>query len=206
MTIDRFVRILILAAAFAVGFMAVARAMSLRAGGVRAVVADHQRSAAETAVDAFAVLVVLLWWFEIIAYALPLPFHLAPPPVDIVLLNAVPTKTLGAGLGMLAAAGYGITLSTMAKSWRVGIDRADPGPLVTNGVFQWSRNPIYVSLETLSLGAFLVFGNIDLLLFTLLLIGIMHRQIRREEDFLTSIYGAAYTDYCSHVGRYSKWW
>src|ERR1700689_3476184 len=44
------------------------------------------------------------------------------------------------------------SLVSFGRSFRVGIDDKNPDKLVTDGVFAWSRNPIYVAFWLILLG------------------------------------------------------
>ncbi len=97
---------------------------------------------------------------------------------------------------------YGLALAAFGHSWRMGIDRKTPGALVTHGIFAWTRNPIYLSLDLLVVGTFLIQGRLLFLALSLVIVGLLHDQIRREERFLAEAYGDAYRDYRAWVGRY----
>ncbi len=77
--------------------------------------------------------------------------------------------------------------------------------LGSGGIFAWTRNPIYVALDLIFFGAFLVQGRAIFLALALALAGLLHYQIRREEKYLARLYGDAYRAYCERVGRYVRW-
>ena len=95
-----------------------------------------------------------------------------------------------------------LTLASFGNSFRVGIDGDKPGKLITNGVFAISRNPVYVCLMILFIGLFLIHNNIAITATIMLFIPVVHRQIRKEEQFLASHYGAEYEEYCKKTRRY----
>jgi protein-S-isoprenylcysteine O-methyltransferase Ste14 len=94
------------------------------------------------------------------------------------------------------------SLISFGRSFRVGIDADHPGRLIEDGVFAFSRNPIYVALAIILIGEFLIFSN----WITLICLGgagwLLHRQVLREEGYLKQRYGRAYDEYCRHVRRY----
>jgi protein-S-isoprenylcysteine O-methyltransferase Ste14 len=94
------------------------------------------------------------------------------------------------------------SIISFGQSFRVGIDAAAPGKLITSGAFSFSRNPIYVAFATILAGQFLIFPNWILLVFTGAAIWLFHRQVMREEDFLKSHYGKEFAEYCNRVRRY----
>ena len=119
--------------------------------------------------------------------------------------NVLVVKFGGALIVVLGLVIYTIALKAFGDSWRLGIDRDSPGPLVTQGVFAWTRNPIYVGLDLFAIGIFLLQGRLIFLALALVSVGMLHDQIRREERFLARTYGNAYSDYCARVRRYIKW-
>jgi protein-S-isoprenylcysteine O-methyltransferase Ste14 len=95
-----------------------------------------------------------------------------------------------------------LSLVSFGKSFRVGIDTEHPAKLITTGVFAVSRNPIYVAFAFILLGQFLIFPNWILLVYMGAAIGLFHRQVLREEDYLKEHYGKEYSEYCNRVRRY----
>ncbi len=190
-----------LGAVACLGCLGLARALALYARGVRVLVVDRQRSPAEMARDLLLVICLLLWVYETVACAWPLPFH-AVPWLDVVLVDAVAAKAAGAAVLAAAIAVYGLAVWALGNSWRMGIDRQTPGALVTGGIFAWTRNPIYLSLELFVLGTFLVFGRLSFLAIAAVMAVLLDDQIRREERFLAAAYGERYREYCARVGRY----
>ncbi len=90
----------------------------------------------------------------------------------------------------------------MGQSWRIGIDNEVRTPLVTSGLFAWSRNPIFLAMRVCLAALVLLQPNVITL--ALLLMGdlVMQFQVRLEEAFLREQHGAAYTDYCARVRRW----
>ena len=88
------------------------------------------------------------------------------------------------------------------QSFRVGIDADHPDRLITDGVFAFSRNPIYVAFAFVLLGQFLIFPNWILLVYMVAAVWLFHRQVSREEEYLKAHYGQQYSDYCHRVRRY----
>jgi protein-S-isoprenylcysteine O-methyltransferase Ste14 len=98
----------------------------------------------------------------------------------------------------LSAAG----VSSMGRSWRIGIDREKPGPLVTGGLFGRMRHPIYAGMLLVTLGMAGVTGD---LLSTAVAAGAwvgIPVQARLEEDFLLSRHGDEYRTYQARTGRF----
>ena len=92
--------------------------------------------------------------------------------------------------------------SNMRDSWRIGIDEENKTKLVTNGLFSFSRNPIFLGIMIANVGLFLVLPNA----FTILIIALstvsINTQIRLEEAFLKEEFGHQYTQYQTQVNRW----
>ena len=109
-----------------------------------------------------------------------------------------------AGIALCAAAVTGVmaSLISFGNSFRVGIDDQKPDKLVTTGMFAYTRNPIYVCFNIFFIGQFLIHRNIVIAIAVVGFALVIHRQILREERFLTSHYGVEYEEYCKKVRRY----
>jgi protein-S-isoprenylcysteine O-methyltransferase Ste14 len=94
------------------------------------------------------------------------------------------------------------SIASFGRSFRVGIDTENPDKLIKTGVFAHSRNPIYVAFWVVLLGEFLVFPNWILLVYLVAGTWLLHRQVLREEAYLSTHYGQEYTEYTSRVRRY----
>ncbi|HVO27744.1 MAG TPA: isoprenylcysteine carboxylmethyltransferase family protein, partial [Candidatus Margulisiibacteriota bacterium] len=182
--------------------LGVARAAVLYVRGVHVVAIDWQRSLWEQLADALAIVVILSWAYEAVAYSWPLRGHILPAWLAPIVVDSTVVKILGM---MAACAGlliFALALWAFADSWRIGIDRNTAGALVTRGIFAWTRNPIYIALDLIAFGTFLLQGRAIFLVLTLALAGLLHYQIVREERYLAGAYGDAYRAYCAGVGRY----
>ncbi|MCI0541440.1 MAG: isoprenylcysteine carboxylmethyltransferase family protein [Verrucomicrobiales bacterium] len=178
------------------------RAIQCHMRGGRVFAADRERTLSQKAVDILAFACLLAWAYEIVAYAWPFRFHIGPRFLGNVLVDGIAIKILGAVLVSLATLLYAIALRHLGASWRLGIDRIAPGQLVTEGIYRWTRHPIYVAFDLLFAGTFLVLGRFAFLLLALAWIPLLHVFMLREEHFLAQFHGAAYRDYCRRVGRY----
>jgi protein-S-isoprenylcysteine O-methyltransferase Ste14 len=94
------------------------------------------------------------------------------------------------------------SLVSFRQSFRIGIDIDRPDKLIVDGVFAFSRNPIYVGFGLILIGEFLILPNWVTLAYFVAAAGLVHRQVLREEEYLRGHYGAAYEQYCHRVRRY----
>ena len=90
----------------------------------------------------------------------------------------------------------------MGASWRIGIDRQQSTALVSNGLFAWSRNPIFLGMRVSLAALFLV--NPNALTLTVAVAGdiLMQVQVRLEENHLSATHGSAYDQYRQAVRRW----
>lgn len=91
---------------------------------------------------------------------------------------------------------------SMKDNWRAGIDEKSKTNLVTNGIYQFSRNPAFVAFDLLYLGSACVINNELVWLFVLFCLIVFHLQILQEETFLKRDFGQEYVHYSSKVPRY----
>ena len=83
----------------------------------------------------------------------------------------------------------------------INIDRTSE--LVTNGLYQISRNPMYLGLALVLIGWAILLGNpLNLIPFVLFIFIITTLQIKPEESVLESKFGDTYDNYRKHVRRW----
>lgn len=89
-----------------------------------------------------------------------------------------------------------------------GFKRADTGAipfskstaLVTDGIYRFSRNPMYLGMALILAGTAIRLGSLSAWLPVIFFIFIIQRQfVRNEEIFLTAIYGDEFRQYCQKV-------
>ncbi len=183
-------------------FLGFGRALLLRRRGIRVIVIDRPRAVVDALADLLFAACVVLWIYEILVYTVHMSVDIVAEPLSPVIIDNLAFKILGMTLSIFGLLIYGLALRALGESWRIGIDNERTGPLVTDGLFAWTRNPIYVALDLIALSAFFVMGRLVLLVLALIITGMFHRQIRQEENFLNKKFGKTYEDYCSRVGRY----
>ena len=90
----------------------------------------------------------------------------------------------------------------MGESWRIGIDSGRKTKLVQRGVFNISRNPIFLGMMFTLLGLLLVTPNAITLLTFVLGVVLINIQVRLEEEYLKTTHGAEYATYSRRVRRW----
>jgi protein-S-isoprenylcysteine O-methyltransferase Ste14 len=92
--------------------------------------------------------------------------------------------------------------AAMGASWRVGVPAEGPGALVTGGLFDLSRNPVFVGMFGLALGVFLWSPTMLTAALLPLAASTMAMQVRIEEDALLAKHGE---NYASSTARTPRW-
>jgi len=78
-----------------------------------------------------------------------------------------------------------------------------PSRLVTDGVFRWSRNPMYLGMVLILSGIAIGLGSVSALPVPALFLVLIHRRfIRHEERALEQRFGPAYHEYSRNVRRW----
>jgi protein-S-isoprenylcysteine O-methyltransferase Ste14 len=114
-----------------------------------------------------------------------------------------PWHFVGLAIGALGLALGFWTVSLFWRSRTTLIPGEESAALVTDGPFRFTRNPIYVGMVLLLLGACVFAGSLSP--FGVLPVFIFIVQawtITGEEAMLTQRFGASYTDYCRRVRRW----
>lgn len=115
----------------------------------------------------------------------------------------VGVRIVGVCVGAAGAAVFIISVLTMRDSWRAGVSETDKTDLVTEGIYQFSRNPAFLGFDLVYIGICLMFFNYILFVVSLFAMLMFHLQIVNvEEDFLMKAFGDEYVDYRKKVHRY----
>jgi protein-S-isoprenylcysteine O-methyltransferase Ste14 len=89
----------------------------------------------------------------------------------------------------------------LGESFRLGIPKESTG-LMTNGLFRFSRNPMYLGLYATVLASCLYTLNPVVILLGGYVIVVHHKIILAEEGYMKKVFGQEYVDYCHRVRRY----
>lgn len=120
--------------------------------------------------------------------------------------NRTPIRIIGAAMSVAGTAIFIVAVWTMRDSWRAGVSKTDKTELVTDGIYQISRNPAFLGFDLLYIGTLLMFFNWVLCGLTVFAVIMYHLQIVNvEEDFLLTAFGNEYLQYqkkvCRYIGR-----
>jgi protein-S-isoprenylcysteine O-methyltransferase Ste14 len=90
----------------------------------------------------------------------------------------------------------------LGASWRIGIDPSAKPGLITDGLYSFCRNPVYLGLLIMAVGYVLMLPTLVSLALLAIDYAAMRRQIADEESYLLLTYGHEYRRYASKVGRF----
>jgi protein-S-isoprenylcysteine O-methyltransferase Ste14 len=90
---------------------------------------------------------------------------------------------------------------TMGDSFRLGTPREDTR-LKTDGLFRFSRNPMYVGVYATIVASSLYTLNPAVILLGVFVVAVHHAIILAEEEHMQKVFSREYPEYCSRVRRY----
>ena len=149
--------------------------------------------------------------------------HLKIPPALVAILMLILMVTLSKLLPqfsfslpyqlllaiIIAAAGAGIAVAGVASFRRLQttVNPTRPGTassLVVDGIYRWSRNPMYLGILLFLIACGIYLANIVALLVIppVFVIYINTYQIRPEEEALALIFGDEFVRYCASARRW----
>ena len=112
-------------------------------------------------------------------------------------------RVIGFVLAVCGDVVFIVSVLTMRDSWRAGVSETDKTELVTDGIYQISRNPAFLGFDLVYLGILLMFFNWILCAASIFPAVMFHIQIVNvEEPFLEKEFGKTYEEYKRTVNRY----
>lgn len=121
---------------------------------------------------------------------------------SIIFFERIIYKYIGIALMILSLIWVLVAQLQMKNSWRIGIDNEFKTELITTGLFNYSRNPIFLGMLISLIGLFLVLPTFISLSFFIISNILIQTQIRLEEEFLLIQHGKNYIQYKSKVRRF----
>lgn len=134
-------------------------------------------------------------------------------PIFLITLNSqlglpvygnVVSKILGVILFIIGLISTLLIVNEHMKTGRVTpLAVEKPLKFIAKGTYQYSRNPMYITILLTFFGGFLFFGHFLLLVYVLLAIPVVNLiVIYKEEPELKKYFGKEYLDYCKKVSRW----
>lgn len=118
-------------------------------------------------------------------------------------VNTISANRVGLTLASLGFIFVIVAQLQMRDSWRVGVDGRETTALITGGLFDLMRNPIYTGSFIAIAGVFLMVPNMLSAVAVILIVPGLEIQVRRvEEPYLLRTHGDSYRAYARRVGRF----
>ena len=112
--------------------------------------------------------------------------------------GAAPFALAAVVIGLTVA---GVAIRNLGDSLRVGLPD-EPTQFREQGLYRFSRNPIYAGIFLSLMGACVLVPWWPNLVSTAVAIGLHHRIVLSEERFLDGRFGQVWRDYAARVRRY----
>ena len=115
------------------------------------------------------------------------------------------TSEFGTAIGLLGAVVIVLGIAQFAKLQTTvnPLDLSKSTKLATQGIYRFTRNPMYLGLALILLGWGLRLGSPTNVLCVAAFVVVMNQwQIKPEEAALRSLFGDAYAEYCHRVRRW----
>jgi protein-S-isoprenylcysteine O-methyltransferase Ste14 len=178
------------------------RTIWLRKNGTKVFVIGSGKKGVTALLEKSFLIFFPIWLIEIGIHSFNIDTQFLPlVMVKLIFKNQI-IQFAGAVVLFVSLLVFCLALISFNSSWRVGIDTAAPGELITTGVFSVTRNPIFLSMDLYFLGTFLIYSNLFFLMcFVCIALGFQF-QLRQEESFLLARYGDKYRKYMAQVNRF----
>ena len=90
----------------------------------------------------------------------------------------------------------------LGNEWRSGIDPNGPNKLISDGMYKYSRNPMFAGVALAQFGFFLALPSFFSLVCLAVGLYTLNNQASAEEKHLLQIFPQEYKDYSSRVRRW----
>jgi len=191
-----------LAGFFAIVVLIAARVLFLKKRNVRVSSAAEKTSTKKGLLYILFLLILIVWLYELAKPIFGFSVILLPETLSQPLFSSSIIDIIGALLISAALMFLFLALLHFKQSLRFGLDENNQGKLITTGIFSFSRNPFFLSLDLYFLGLALIFSNLFFISFAVLAIVSIHFFILKEEKFLKKAFGDDYLSYSNSVRRY----
>ena len=176
----------------------IGRTITLAISGIKVIVLGNASNKIDNLLENSTLPFLMLWAILILLMV----FNIKIPIIlDLIIISSY-LSYIGVILCYIGLVIFLSALISFENSWRVGIDSDNPGKLVTNGIFKYSRNPIFLFMNIYFIGITLVYPTPIFILMSLIFIVGVHKQILNEEKNLAKIYKKDYLNYKKETRRY----
>jgi protein-S-isoprenylcysteine O-methyltransferase Ste14 len=136
---------------------------------------------------------IIILWGAMVLHSWGISFPTIKVPF---VLELVALCLWGSGFSLLFIGRFGL-----GNSFRIGSPKENTS-LKTNGLFKFSRNPMYVGVYTTIIACVLYTLNPLVLFIGIFVVVVHHKIVLAEEKYMLNVFGKNYEDYCCRVRRY----
>lgn len=183
-------------------FMILVKSFILKNKGVKTRAKSSKPSFGKILVYLVSILVLFTIFFELLKPVIQLSLSILPLSITNSLFQSTFIQFIGLIFLCISLIIMGFTLLNFRTSLRFGMNENNLGKLIQNGVFSYSRNPFFLSLDIYFIGISLVYINLFFIVISLLALISIHLFILKEELFMLKNYGEEYENYKQKVRRY----
>lgn len=120
--------------------------------------------------------------------------HIGRNPVYWLVMCSFALLAVGVFLSM-------VSIVNLGSSTRLGLP-TEKTTLKSNGLYRYSRNPMYLGFNLMTVSSAIYHANVLIVLFAVFSIGVYHWIIRAEERYMQEAFGVAYEEYLAKARRY----
>lgn len=121
---------------------------------------------------------------------------------NISIIDSPLINSIGFVLGIIFLMLMTLARLNLGGSWRVGLDNDTKDELITEGFYQYMRNPYYTFLLSFQFSIILVSPSAITIFAFVHSYLLLNLQVREEEAFLQKRYGKDYIEYKGSVKRF----
>jgi protein-S-isoprenylcysteine O-methyltransferase Ste14 len=136
---------------------------------------------------------MLILWAAMVAHSWGINLSFMRTPV---LLKWMSLCLWASGFALMFVGRFGL-----GNAFRIGSPKESTS-LKVDGLFRFSRNPMYLGMYATLLASVLYTLNPLLFIIGAYVVIVHHKIVLAEEQYLQKVFGEQYTEYCHHVRRY----
>jgi protein-S-isoprenylcysteine O-methyltransferase Ste14 len=197
-----FLSIFPLAGLLIIILLIIIKVIALRKQGVKVSAEGTKKKPVFIFVYPVFLLLFLTWLWGLAESA----FHIQQPVLPAVLthkfISSFMPEAAGAAIILLSVIVLFFALLHFKTSLRFGLNENNRGKLITTGIFSFTRNPFFLSIDLFFIGQAMVLPAPLFIAMAFLALGSIHLYIVKEEKFLLVQYPDEYPNYSRKVRRY----
>jgi protein-S-isoprenylcysteine O-methyltransferase Ste14 len=197
-----FLSIFPLAGLLMIVLLILVKVWALRRQGVEVSAKGTKKKPAFLLVYMVFLLLFMIWLWGLAESALHLQQPVLPSFLTHRFTESMMLQATGAAFILLSVLLMLFTLLHFKSSLRFGLSKNNQGRLITKGIFSFTRNPFFLSINLFFIGQAMVFPAPLFIAMAFMALFSIHLFILKEEKFLHVQYPDEYPTYFRKVRRY----